>query len=203
MCEGGKDLLLAGVNDTGGDKYGAWLHKLPDILAEADDDIRHDVGHDDIKLALYLLCQISLQNCKAGGGKAVYPPILHRSFDRERIDIHTGCAFGAQQKGAQGEDAAAAADIEQLGFRRDIGFQCFEAQARGVMPACAKGKPRLQVENLAASRVIFLLPQRADQQLFANGQGLKILFPVIFPILRPANPRCNLVADARGMVPLA
>ncbi len=30
-------------------------HELPDILTEADNHIRNDVSHDDIKPALYLL----------------------------------------------------------------------------------------------------------------------------------------------------
>ena len=71
------------------------------------------------------------------------------------------------------------------------------------MSACAEGKPRLQVKDFAAFRVVFLLPQRADQQLFTDRQRLKILLPIIFPILCPANLRCDLVADACGMIPLA
>ena len=51
-----KDTLSSkGVDDAGGDKNGARLHELPDILTEADNHIRNDVSHDDIKPALYLL----------------------------------------------------------------------------------------------------------------------------------------------------
>lgn len=55
LREGSKNVLLAGVDDAGGDKNGARLHELPDILTEADNHIRNDVSHDDIKPALYLL----------------------------------------------------------------------------------------------------------------------------------------------------
>lgn len=109
--KGGHNVVLAGVDDAGGDEHPAGFEELRDIRAEADDDIRNNVGADDVKRAVDLVGQISDK-----GGEtvlhAVERSIFQRDFGGQLVNVHPDGQPCTEQKGSDGEDTAAAADVE-------------------------------------------------------------------------------------------
>ena len=102
--------------------------------------------------------------------------------------------------GAQGEDAAAAAEIAEAAPRCYQLFQCFDAELGGGVGSGAEGGSRINLQNRAAFVVVNLFPARFDHELFTDAKGLKILFPVVFPIFLTHRSDCQLQRAEKSLV---
>ena len=89
----------------------------------------------------------------------------------------------AEQDGGDGQNPAAAAEIEHLFAALNGAFELAHAHLRGRMRAGAEDHAGVEQNLDAVLRVLRVQPLRHDQQLFADGQRLVILLPVVFPVL--------------------
>ena len=131
--KGVEHILLARVNNAGGDKHGARFQILPDLRAEQNDYVGNNVGGNHIKLAVNPVGQVALQNGVLRRNKAVERAVFQRGLDGERINVHADGSFCAEQKRRDGKDSAAAAKIQQFRFRRNDILQRFQAKPCGCM----------------------------------------------------------------------
>ena len=86
-----------------------------------------------------------------------------------------------QPQGGDGEDAAAAAQIQYPLTAVDGFLQRRQTQPGGGVAAGAEGEPRIQDQGDAALR-IGLLPLRHHNEALPDLHGLIKLLPVVFPV---------------------
>ena len=103
-------ILLSGIDDAGGDKDAVLCKIFADILAQTDDDIRHDVGADQLEAALHLAGQIALVEGDAVGN-LVERSIFARYLDCNLVDVTAFDLLCTQQRRCDGKDTASAANI--------------------------------------------------------------------------------------------
>ena len=71
------------------------------------------------------------------------------------------------------------------------------------MASRAESETRLKVKNGTAVCLILLLPCGTDKQLFTDGNGFEIFFPVVLPVGIFAHTRVYLILYACGGIALA
>ena len=89
---------------------------------ERNNDIGNDIGHTDITNRVDLLQQVSLLD----GNDILHMIVRHvfsSYFDSIRIDIHSQHMTGAEQGGADGQDAAAGANVNDFLAAADVFLQ--------------------------------------------------------------------------------
>ena len=112
--------------------------------AEAHNDIRHDVGHHDIIADAHLLQQggVGEHIAPADGvavlSNAVQGGVLIGHVHALLIDVAGEGALRAQAQGGDGQDAAAAAQVQHPLAAVDVGIQRLQAQAGGGVAAGAE-----------------------------------------------------------------
>lgn len=120
-------------------KYPFGFKNCPDGRAQPDDDVRHNIGADDVILSADFIGQIALD--KVG---AVFHPIeagvFPGDFGGQLVDVYPVGVGRAQQHAADGENAAAAANVEHSAAGRDRLLQKFHAKA-GWWHGCRFRKP--------------------------------------------------------------
>src|SRR5699024_10189052 len=90
---------------------------------------------------------------------------------------------GSQQQGSYRQDTAAAAHIQEIHTRSNVLFQKLQTEAGSLMGAGAESQTRLQVKHRTALMIILIFPQGTNEKLLSHSNGVKILFPVVDPIL--------------------
>ena len=90
---------------------------------------------------------------------------------------------GAEEERRDGEDAGAGAEVEHLFAALNGTLQLAHAHLRGGVRAGAEDHARVEQDDDTVLRVFGVEPFRHDKQLLADGEGLIILFPVVFPVL--------------------
>ena len=104
-------------------------------------------------------------------------------LDGESINIDANGAACAEQQTGDGQNTAAAAHIKHGIARLYILFEQLHAKAGRFMRAGTERETRLQMQHDAVTCFVLVLPHGAHKQAVADGDGLKILFPVVDPIL--------------------
>ena len=89
----------------------------------------------------------------------------------------------AEQDGSDGQNAAAAAEIEHALAALNSPFQLAHTHLRGRVRAGAEDHAGVEQDLDAVFRVFRVQPLRNDQQPFADGQRLIVPLPVVFPVL--------------------
>ena len=89
----------------------------------------------------------------------------------------------AEQDGSDGQNAAAAAEIEHALAALNGPFQLAHTHLRGRVRAGAEDHAGVEQDLDAVFRVFRVQPLRNDQQPFADGQRLIVPLPVVFPVL--------------------
>ena len=69
------------------------------------------------------------------------------------------------------------------------------------MTACAKRKTRVNIQNYSALRIVIISPTWANKELFSNGNRIKILFPIVSPILFGTVEQFNFMLNALCIIP--
>ena len=148
-------------------------------------------------MSRHVVREVALQKRERGFCKAVAPPVVLCRFDRKRVNVHAHGAARTQKQGGDRQNPAAAADIEHRAARAHRVFQCLQAKAGGLVPARAECKSRFERQHRAVLGVFGILaPKRLDEQPTPNGQGMKICFPIVLPVLAFADQRVDLVRNA-------
>ena len=176
------------VDDAGAEEHAARLQQRPHPRREGDDDVRDDVRHHHVVVPAELALQFPVRRhvARADGVAvavhAVERGVLVGDVHAGRVHVAGKRPRRAEPQRRDGEDTAAAAEIEYLFAAADQPIQRGQAQARRRVAAGAKGQPGVE-DQFHAGIVLGLLPLRHDQQPLADLHGLVELLPVVLPVL--------------------
>ena len=179
------DLFCAGVDDAGAEELAAILQIRADVGGKTDDDIGDNVGNHHVIAAADGSFQLLVAEDIAGADgvnvlrDAVEGGIFVGDGLTLFVDIAGESAACAETKGCDGEDAAAAAEIQHGLAAMDVTLQSLEAKAGGGVAACAEGETGIEDEGHATLGV-GSLPFGDDQQTLADLHGLIELARAIF-----------------------
>lgn len=139
------DLLLAYVDYAGGDEHGVVRHEIGHGLAEHDYDIGNNVCNDYVEFAADLVCEVAVDEFQAVAAEAVHLSVFLRSFNCELVYVNARRALRAEQERGYRENAAPAADVENLFAALDIFLKCLKAETGRLMAARAEREPGLKM----------------------------------------------------------
>ena len=194
-----RDLLLPSLDDPGSDERAAGREKLPRERRERQYNVCNDVRKHNIKPRAERGAHPLVREDVPGihtepvGADAVERGIVHRHVRRFGIDVAADGLAAAEYKRADGENAAAAAEIQHALAAPGKRFDRLETHARRGVAAGAEDEARIEPQRHAPVGGL-LLPRGDDDELFPDGQGLIILLPVVFPVLVGDDARFDAVA---------
>ena len=180
-------LLRPVVDDAGAQEQAVLLQEGTHLTGQADDDVRHDVGHHhviapaDLRLQLLIRQHIAPPDGVSGAVDAVEGGVFIGHLHALLVDVAGEGVLRPQPQGGDGEDAAAAAQIQYPLTAVDGFLQRRQAQPGGGVAAGAEGESRIQDQGDAALR-IGLLPLRHHNETFPDLHGLIKLLPVVLPV---------------------
>ena len=154
---------------------------------QADDDVSHDVGqHNVISAAQRPPHGLVAQHVAHLYGvyvlaDAVESGVFIGHIQAFVVNIHRHGGICPQFQGGNGQNAAAAAQIQHLFAAPDRLLQRRQAQLGGGVTAGAEGQARVQDQGDPAAAV-GLFPLGDDQQPLSDLHGLVVLLPVVFPV---------------------
>ena len=165
---------------------------LPDQRAHGGgqglDDIGHDVGHHHVIGAAQLPAQgpVRYHVAPADGVAVAAHPVEGGVFIGHvhalLVNVAGHGPVRSQQQGGNGQNAAAAAQVQHRFPAPDVLFQGRQAQAGGGMAAGAEGEARVQPQGHPALRHTGALPLRDDDEPVTDLHRLIKLLPVVLPI---------------------
>ena len=156
---------------------------------ERDDDVGDDVRQHHVVAAAELFGHLRVRDHVAGHGgeavgiEAVHRGVLARDVLRLGVDVHAHGGSCAELQRGDGQNAAAAAEIEHPLAARDAVLQRAHTHLRGRVRARAEDHAGVKANFCPALRVFRVQPLRHNEQTLADGQRLVILLPAIFPVL--------------------
>ena len=139
------NFLFAYVDYAGGDEHGIICHEIGYRLAEHDYDIGNNVCNDYVEFAADLVCEVAVDEFQAVAVKAVHFAVFLRGLDRELVYVNARCTLRAEQERGYRENAAPAADVENLFAALDIFLKCLKAETGRLMAARAEREPGLKM----------------------------------------------------------
>ena len=160
------------------------------LIHQQNNNIRQYVGHCHIVLTVSrpfldgnIVYDITLEYMEPVFRNAVGFQVLPYGVDGIFIQVRAPHLFCPQFQGCDSQDTAACSHIQHQGVPVHVLFQLADAQLGGLMHACSKGRSRV---NLHQKLVLVLLrygfPGRLNQNI-VHCKGLKVLFPVVNPVL--------------------
>ena len=123
---------------------------------------------------------ISTSYC--AGNDAVHRGIFEGDVLRHRIDVHRDGIRRAKQNGRDGENPAAAAEIEHVVPWLDHGFQQLQAHPCGVVLSRAERHAGVELECDARVRRALLNPAGQHIQPIPDLERLIVGLPVVLPV---------------------
>ena len=171
-------MRLVALEIPGGDR--ALDGKLPEHPL---DDVQRDVHHRE-------LCRPEL--ARHVHGDAVRRRVLPGRLERHVVDVDRGHRREPELGGSDGEDARAAADVEQAARLQVL--QELEAETCRRVRAGAEGAARIDDDGDFVRRRLF--PRRADPQT-ADGRAVMERAPPVLPALGDVVDRDDVEAERR------
>ena len=185
--QGGLHLGGPALDDAGAQEGPALPQQSPHTGRQGDDDIRHDVGQDNVpapadSLGHRLVRQdVPHQDLQPVRADAVEPGVFLGGGAALVVNVHRQGGLRPQAQGRDGQNSAAAAQVQHPLSAPDQALQGREAQAGGGVGPGAEGEARVQVQRHPVSGVR-LLPLGNHQQALPDFHGLVILLPVVLPV---------------------
>lgn len=108
---------------------------------------------------------------KSGAAEAIVGGVLPGDVLGLGVNVHARGVGRAEQDGSDGQNAAAAAEIEHALAALNSPFQLAHTHLRGRVRAGAEDHAGVEQDLDAVFRVFRVQPLRNDQQPFADGSG--------------------------------
>ena len=168
---------------------------------QGDDDVRHDVGQHHLvlpraQLVTELLVgqHIPRQHGEAVLANAVHGGVFIGHIHRFGVNVHPHGVLRPQAQGGNGQNARAAAQVQQLLTAVDVLLHQLQAQLGGGVGAGAEGEAGVQVQgHPAVGDGLALHPLGDDVHPLTHRDGLIILLPGGGPVLLPQGDGLGLV----------
>ena len=183
--------MSAGVDDAGAQEHPILRQQSGDLSGQGDDHVGHDVGqHQMIALTGQLGGQrpvgedISRPDGIAVPADAVEGGILIGHIHRFGVDVHRGGGAGTQAQSSDGEDAAAAAQVQHGPAGEGVLLHPLQAELGGRVGAGAEGEAGVEVQG-AAALWNGLIPHPLGHYIEAPAdlQRFIVLLPAVRPIV--------------------
>ena len=180
------------------------MHELPCAAAERHDDVGDNVGDNNVEGPMDLLGHVAALDDVLRSGEAVAAAVLGRRLHGELVNVDALSAGGAEKEGGNGEDAAAAAQVQDGLAAVDALLQGLEAETGRLVGAGAEGETGLQVQDAAAVGLGRggVLPGGLDEEAAADLHGFEVFLPVVLPVLATAGDGGEGAGDSAGRVSL-
>ena len=168
------DLVLPSLDDAGGDERTAGREKFTRERRERQDNIRNNVREHNVKIRPKRGAHPPVRenvpgvHAEAVRADAVERGVVHRHVRRFRVNVAADGLTAAEHERADGENAAAAAEIEHALVRRGERFNGLQTHARRGVAAGAEDEARIEPQRHAPVRGLFL-PRGDDDELFPDG----------------------------------
>lgn len=202
--KGRKHVGLPRADNAGYNEHGALMHELPCAAAERHDDVGDNVGDNNVEGPMDLLGHVAALDDVLRSGEAVAAAVLGRRLHGELVNVDALSAGGAEKEGGNGEDAAAAAQVQDGLAAVDALLQGLEAETGRLVGAGAEGETGLQVQDAAAVGLGRggVLPGGLDEEAAADLHGFEVFLPVVLPVLATAGDGGEGAGDSAGRVSL-
>ena len=184
-------LVSAGVDDAGAQEHPILRQQSGDLSGQGDDHVGHDVGqHQMIALPGQPGGQALVGDDVARHhgipvlADAVEGGVFIGHIHRLGVDVHGHGVAGPQAQGGNGEDAAAAAQVQHGPAGEGVGLHPLQTQLGGGVGAGAEGEAGVEVQG-AAALWNGLIPHPLGHYIEAPAdlQRFIVLLPAVRPIV--------------------
>ena len=198
------------VDYSGNDEGRVWLHESCEQRAHADYDVCNDVRTHYVVAGAELTPQLRVVDDVAAVrgvvlmGEIVLFNVLGSGLYRVLENVAHRDLLSAEKQRSDGQNAASAAEVEDLCTGLHDILERFHHELCGVVLTCSERGSRVYLKDTVAGGGGDVLPGWLNYQGLSYAERLVVFLPVVRPILFPHRDRIGLVFDslrAQGLAP--
>ena len=205
--QGGGYLVPAGVDDAGAQEHPLRGQQGRDLDRQRNDHVGHDVGqHQVVPLPgqgpgqVLVLQDVARLDVIPRPVHAVQGGILIGHVHRLGVDVHRLGALRPQAQGRNGQNPAAAAQVQHPEARLGVGLHPLQAELGGGVCPGAEGQAGVQIERGPPwGDRLRPHPLRDHVEPGADLHGLVVLLPAVGPVVFRQGHGGVLPAKALGV----
>ena len=151
------------------------------VCAEGHYKVCHEVCHDDVSPKFYAFRKVALL-CFRHISHLVKFDIFFRDFHGNRVDFNSKDFGSSKEYGCNRQNSGAAAHVQNFRAGLYVFFHEANAKGCGFVSSRAECHSGVDFDNLFSRFCLVFFPGRLYHDCISHFCGLKIFFPVVFPL---------------------
>ena len=200
--------MCPGIDDAGAQEDSVLRQQVGYLSRQGDDDVGNNVGqHQRVALLSNLSGQSGITEYVSGPNRvailanAVEGGVFIGHIHCLGVDVHRQGVAGSQYQGGDGQDAAAAAQIQHGVPGFGVGLNPLQTQLGGGVRAGTEGETGIEVEgHPAVGHGIVLFPLGHHIQPLPDGERLVVLLPAVGPVVVIERSHRILTVQSMGVL---
>ena len=200
--------MCPGIDDAGAQEDSVLRQQVGHLSRQGDDDVGNNVGqHQRVALLSNLSGQSGITEHVSGPNRvavlanAVEGGVFISYIHRLGIDVHRQSMACAQHQGGNGQNAAAAAQVQNSVSGLGVGLHTLQTQLSRGVGTGAEGEPGIEIErHPAVGDRILLLPLGDNIQPLTDGERLVVLLPAVGPVVVAERSHRVLAVQTMGVL---